>query len=85
MSKQLLSRLRILRTGICEWSDPDTGDIEVDFLGWRDRWSIFGVHSYNWRWVRRYGKQTCGCTLNPLTRRVVLVSWECPKHCGIPS
>lgn len=80
---ELLARLRVLRTGVCEWVDPDTGVVEVDLLSWRDRWNLFGVHSYTWRWVRRFGKQACGCTLNPLTRRRVLTKMECPDH-GVP-
>lgn len=80
---ELMSRLRLLRTGVVEWVDPETGQVEVDLLGWRDRWSLFGAHSYNWNWVRRFGRRDCGCTLNPLTRRRVLTRIDCPAH-GIP-
>lgn len=80
---EFLSRLRILRTGVCEWVDQDTGQVEVDLLSWRDRWNLFGIHSYTWRWVRKYGTRDCGCTFNPLTRRKVLTLMDCPEH-GIP-
>jgi hypothetical protein len=78
------ARLRILRTGVCEWVDPDTGQIEVDLLSWRDRWNLFGVHSADWRWVRRFGERDCGCTFNPITRRKVLTKMDCPDHGVLP-
>jgi len=77
------ARLRVLRTGVCEWVDQDTGQVEVDLLSWRDRWNLFGVHSYTWWWVRKFGKRDCGCTFNPLTRRKVLTLMDCPDH-GVP-
>lgn len=80
-ASNLRSRLRALRTGVVEWVDPETGQVEIDFLSWRDRWNLFGVHSYDWGWVRSFGKRGCGCTKNPLTRRLVLISWDCPEHC----
>lgn len=73
-------RLAALATGRVEWIDPEDGATEVEWLGWKDRWSIFGVHSDTWRWVRRYGKQDCGCTINPVTRRRVLIRMTCPEH-----
>lgn len=80
---EILARLRVLRTGVIEWVDPDTGQIEVELLGWRDRWTLFGVHSYAWRWVRRFGGRDCGCTFNPMTRRKVLTRMDCDTH-GAP-
>lgn len=74
------ARLAALATGRVEWVDPEDGAFEVEWLGWRDRWSLFGVHSYDWRWVRRYGKRGCGCTINPVTRRRVLIQMTCPEH-----
>jgi hypothetical protein len=76
-------RLRALLTGRCTWIDADTGEVEHDLLSWRSRWALFGVHSYNWGWVTRYGKRDCGCTFNPVTRRKVLTNMDCPAH-GIP-
>lgn len=73
-------RLHALLTGVVEWVDPETGQITAELYGWRDRWSIFGFHSYNWRWVRRWGKLECGCTRNPLTRRIVLIAPGCSAH-----
>ena len=77
-------RLRALLTGRVEWVDPEDGVTEVEWLGWRDRWSIFGVHSYTWDWVRKYGALDCGCTRNPVTRQTVLTAFLCPEH-GHPS
>jgi hypothetical protein len=77
---EALVRLRALRTGVVEWVDPKTGQIEVDVMSWRDRWALFGVHSYSWRWVRRFGERDCGCTFNPLTRRKVLTRMDCGVH-----
>lgn len=49
----------------------------------RVRWRLFGPKSYNWWWVKRWGKMECGCcTRNPLTRRQVLYSWKCVKNSG---
>jgi hypothetical protein len=80
--KSLWARIHALVTGVVEWVDPDTGEVtERDHLSWRDRWALFGIHSWDWRWVRRYGKQGCGCTLNPITRRKVLTRLGCPEHC----
>lgn len=80
---EIRERLKVLATGRCEWVDVDTGQVEVDQMGWRDRWAVFGPHSYEWRWVRRLGAMECGCTLNPLTRNIVLYRWECDTHCGL--
>lgn len=78
-----MRRLRILITGRCTWIDENTGDLEREVLSWRSRWAIFGVHSSDWRWVRRFGKRDCGCTFNPLTRRRVLTAMDCETH-GVP-
>ena len=75
-------RLRILLTGRTEWVDPETGETEVRYDGLHFAWTIAGIHSYNWRWVRKYGKRDCGCTINPITRRRVLTLWGCPIHCN---
>lgn len=73
------SRLYILATGRVEWVGED-GGVDREKLSWRTRWSIVGVHSYNWKWVRRYGKRVCGCTFNPITRRKVLTRMDCSQH-----
>lgn len=49
---------------------------------WRTVWGIAGVQSYNWWWVRKWGKLPCGCTRNPLTRRMLLYTMECVEHFG---
>lgn len=74
-----IERLKALLTGKVTWVDPD-GTEEHEVLGWRDRWSLFGVHPHNWRWVHRWGRMGCGCTHNPLTRRAVLTNIDCPRH-----
>lgn len=77
-------RLWVLLTGVVSWIDHDTGKIEQETVDWRTRWALAGIHSYNWWWVRRWGGQACGCTVNPLTRRRVLTDFDCLKH-GFPS
>lgn len=72
----LLSRARILATGKLVWEDI-TGELEVEYVDWRTRWAIAGIHSANWNWVRRWGSQECGCTINPITRRRVLICMAC--------
>ena len=67
-------------TGVVEWVEPETGKITVELYGWRDRWSIFGPHSFNWWWVKKWGRMECGCMRNPLTRRKVLI---CSAHSGL--
>lgn len=80
----LIKRIKVLATGRVSWCDPHTGEVESDEkLSWRDRWAVFGIHSYNWWWVKRFGALDCGCTRNPVTRRVVLIRWRCPEHCSI--
>ena len=74
------ARLAALATGRVVWEDPTTGETETEIMGWRDRWAIFGVHSCNWRWVRRLGERGCGCTFNPLTRRPVLTRMDGAEH-----
>ena len=80
---EFLSRLNSLITGRCTWVDTETGEAEHEVLSWRSRWALFGIHSSNWRWVNRYGKRDCGCTVNPLTRRKVLINMDCSTH-GCP-
>lgn len=76
-----VARLRALCSPTIEWCDPDTGEVvEVDRVSLRDRWYLFGPHSYEWRWVRRRGGLGCGCTRNPLTRRMVLMRMDCAAH-----
>lgn len=73
-------RMRALATGKVTWVDTDTGEAETEYMGWRDRWTLFGVHSHNWRWVDRMGRMRCGCTRNPVTRRMALIAMDCPEH-----
>lgn len=73
-------RWNALLTGKVEWVDPDTGDFDIEQLGWRDRWAIFGIHSWSWWWVRKFGQLRCGCTRNPITKRMVLIAMDCPEH-----
>ena len=73
--RNLLARLRALCTGDITWEGG-----EREHLSWRDRWILFGVHSRNWRWVRKYGLRECGCTFNPITRRKLLTRMGCKTH-----
>jgi hypothetical protein len=76
-----LGRLKILITRRTVWLDLNSGEVDhVHHESWSWAWSIAGIHSYDWRWVRRYGRLACGCTRNPLTRRMVLYAWECREH-----
>lgn len=75
----LIERLKVLATGKVTWVDDDDGT-EDEVLSWADRWTLFGVHAHNWAWVRRFGARDCGCTVNPLTGRRLLIRWGCPTH-----
>lgn len=79
VTRSSLNRIRVLLTGNVKWVDNE-GNVEPEHLSLRNRWSIFGVHSYNWKWVRRTGKKSCGCTFNPITHRKVLTRLDCPEH-----
>lgn len=70
-------RVKMLATGHVTWVDTATGDEEHEQAGWKLRWTLAGMHSYQWGWVRRHGRLPCGCTRNPLTRRMVLYSGAC--------
>lgn len=78
-----IERVKRLVTGEYTWVAED-GSTEVDHYGWKDRWSIDGIHSWQWRWVHKYGQLPCGCTRNPITRRMVLYRWPCSEnHAGL--
>jgi len=71
MRSLTMTRLRVLCNGKVAWIGDDN-ILEHETLSWADRWALFGVHSYNWWWVRRFGSRPCGCVHNPLTRNQVL-------------
>lgn len=73
-------RLKFLATGKTTMTDNTTGEVTDIRLPMNWRWTISGVHSHNWKWVNRWGKEPCGCVRNPLTRRKVLVRGDCPDH-----
>lgn len=73
-------RVRLLVTRKFTWVVEETGYEYTEKYSFREAWSIVGISSYNWWWVNRYGKLACGCTRNPLTRRMVLYLWGCPVH-----
>lgn len=64
--------------------DPDTGErLDGDPMIITDRGTIralAGPHSYEWWWVKRWGRMGCGCTRNPVTRRRLLTSSDCLEH-----
>ncbi len=76
----LFWRIKFLITRKAVWIDTDTGETETVKEDFCTAWALAGVHSHNWRWVKRWGKLPCGCVRNPLTRRLVLFAWECKKH-----
>ena len=76
-------RLKFLANGNAEWVDQTTGEIDAVKEDWSTRWAIAGIHSNSWRWVRRWGEMKCGCTRNPVTRRMVLHLVGCERHCFI--
>lgn len=83
--KKLWGRIELLVTGKAEWCDAVTGVVlEKEILPWRTRWAIAGIHSHNWKWVTKYGARDCGCTINPITRRLVLIQMGCPTHSSFP-
>lgn len=81
MKNSLWERVTLLVNGKAEWCDAETGEVvREERLPWRLRWAIAGIHSRNWKWVRKYGEKPCGCTINPVTRRKILIAWGCKKH-----
>jgi hypothetical protein len=76
-------RIKILITRRFEWIDRDNKDsITVTHETWDMAWAVAGIHSHNWWWVNKYGKLSCGCTRNPLTRKVIMINMDCPEHCS---
>lgn len=75
--RQIPWRIKILATRKLTWVDTETGEEKKYSLG--ATWSIVGVHSYKWWWVRKYGQLDCGCCRNPLTRRFVTYRWRCTE------
>jgi hypothetical protein len=80
---RVLNRIRLLVTGRAAWGEPGAEDVEVVKLSWGARWAITGVHSYNWWWVKRWGREPCGCTINPVTRRRLLFDSKCSEHWSV--
>lgn len=76
----LRERIAALITGNVHWTDEDTGEQFTTYENWALRWCIAGWPSHDWWWVRKYGKRDCGCTINPITRRHLLVAPECDIH-----
>lgn len=76
------ARIKRLATGTYVWTSEDGTKVTTEHYNWSIRWSLDGIHSWRWKWVTKYGKRPCGCTINPLTRRHVLYSLECDQHHG---
>jgi hypothetical protein len=76
---RLYHRIKFLIDGKIIWAGRDGNQFSTT-ESWELRWAISGIHSYKWWWVRRYGKLPCGCTRNPLTRRILTIKWRCRKH-----
>lgn len=69
----------LLRRRIETGSAPGQPD-QVEHLSLREAWALVGIHTRNWWWVERYGEMPCGCTRNPVTRRIVAYRYGCPTH-----
>lgn len=72
-------RIKLLITRVAEWQNED-GTVTPTRESRQMVWAMAGIHSRNWWWVRRYGKLSCGCTRNPLTRRMVFIRHKCEQH-----
>ena len=75
--KNLLFRIKFLVDGKATWTITDGSEHKTKEK-WSLRWAIAGIHSSNWKWVRKYGKMKCGCTKNPVTGKIVLHNTTCP-------
>lgn len=83
--KAIPFRIKLLVTRRFNWHYTDSeGQHQLEQVKepWNAAWAIAGIHSWSWWWVRRYGELDCGCTRNPLTRRVVLMDSMCDVHCS---
>lgn len=78
--KNIPFRVKMLATRRFVWVDQETGEERVAKESWKTAWTLVGIHSYRWWWIGKYGKLQCGCTRNPLTRRMVSYVWRCPEH-----
>jgi hypothetical protein len=78
--KAIPTRVKLLVTRKFTWVDQEDGSERVVKESFSHAWAMLGVHSRNWWWVRRWGELDCGCTRNPLTRRVIMFDWECGEH-----
>jgi hypothetical protein len=56
--------------------DTKTGAIHTDKETLKTIWALVGPQEYSWWWVRKYGREECGCTVNPLTKRRSLMCME---------
>lgn len=79
--RNIIVRLKILITRKITWVGKDNQSECVEKTTLSGAWALAGIHSSNWRWVKKYGKMECGCTRNPITRRIVLFWVGCGTHC----
>jgi hypothetical protein len=82
MGDPLKSRITLLATGKARWVNDKTGVVSITHEAWHTRWKLAGPRVYSWWWVKRWGRLDCGCTRNPLTRRMVLINSSCVLHMG---
>lgn len=73
-------RIKTLITGVTVWRHPSPLVPAERVRDWSLAWTIVGIHSYQWWWVKKWGNLPCGCTRNPLTRRMVIFSGDCKQH-----
>src|ERR1700744_35850 len=74
----LVARAVLLTTRKSKWQDAK-GNVEVVNEKLSTAWTLAGPHPWMWWWVIKWGKNECGCTYNPLTKKRYLV---CLPHSG---
>jgi hypothetical protein len=75
-----LGRGRVLVTRKASVQNVATDEVEVLHLDWATAWAIAGPQTHSWWWVRKWGVLRCGCTKNPVTRRLLTTRGDCQSH-----
>ena len=75
-------RIKILIIRKVTWESCDGDKLYDEKVSLSFAWTLVGIHSHQWWWVRKYGRLPCGCQINPLTRRFVAYRWRCPENHG---
>lgn len=80
--KEFWYRLKMIVTGKIVWVDQDEN--ETWEHNRRLAWRLAKPNLYNFWWVKKWGKLSCGCTINPITRRRLLTLGSCREHMPWP-